>query len=118
MEQSEFSPELLKSDSGMFYMEISDKVKDAYELIEASTVTDEKKDKCREILETLLKEAKIASERDWGGVYDTARSAVERLINILSNSDVEENTLFESLRGVILKSRDSVLSWGEFKPKQ
>ena len=49
---------------------------------------------------------------------DTARYAVAGLVNILSDKNDEENQLFEAMKGVILGARNSVLSWGEFKPKQ
>lgn len=117
MEQSEFSPKLLDTEAGMFFLEISEKVNGAYELIDASNIDESKKEKCREILKKLLEDADREKEKNVSPA-DTARYAVAGLVNILSDKNDEENQLFEAMKGVILGARNSVLSWGEFKPKQ
>jgi len=117
MEQSEFSPKLLDTEAGMFFLEISEKVNDAYELIDASNIDETKKVECRRILAKMLENADKQKTKD-DHPADLARPYIVSLLNLLGNNDAEENQLFEALKGVILGARNSVLSWGEFKPKQ
>jgi hypothetical protein len=117
MEQSEFSPKLLDTEAGMFFLEISEKVNGAYELIDASNIDEAKKAECRKILERLVENAEKQKENSVHP-YDLARPYIESLLVLLDKDNNEENQLFEAVRNIILNARDSVLSWGEFKPKK
>lgn len=117
MEQSEFSPKLLDTEAGMFFLEITGKIKDAYDLIDASLITEDKKERCREVLVKLLENADRQKEKN-DHPYDLSRPYIESLLNVLDKDNDEENQLFEAIKNVILGARNSVLSWGEFKPKK
>lgn len=117
MEQPEFSPKLLDTEAGMFFLEISGKIKGAHELIDASLIDEDKKGRCREVLVKLLENADRAKEKN-ENPYDLSRPYIVELLNILDKNNDEENQLFEAVKGVILGARNSVLGWGEFKPKK
>lgn len=100
---------LLDTEGGMFQMEIGDKVNDARELIEASTVSETIKNECRKILDELVVLAK--EKKDKVDVADLCRSAVVKLLNLLDQTDSEQEQLFESVKMVILNARNSAKGW-------
>ena len=106
-DQSLVSEENLESELGMFHMEITSLSKDAYELIEISKVSELQKEKCNEILDQLIQNSIKKDQK----VVDLCYYAVLQLKNVLSSSDDEENQLFEGVRGVVYKARDSALGW-------
>jgi hypothetical protein len=108
-QEPKFSDDMLNTEGGMFLIEITNTIGEAEELIEISTVGDEIKEKCRVILRELLRRTELEKERT--DPYDVSRATVVALLDLLGTKDDEQHELFKSLRGVILKARDSVKGW-------
>jgi hypothetical protein len=106
--EHEFSDNLLDTEAGMFLMEIVQNVENAEELIGASEVSDEIKEKCRKIVGELVTKAKTETRVD---IYDHCRSALVKLLDVLDQEQEEQKQLYEALRSVILGARDSAKGW-------
>ena len=90
-------------------MEITNTIGGAYELIDASGVDEEIKEKCRIILRKLVSDAEV--EKDKLDPYILCRGALIQLSDLLRGFVDEHAQLFEGLKVVILKARDSVKGW-------
>ncbi len=112
---------LLETEAGMFLMEMEKLGQEAEEFIGASTVSEELKGKCREVIKRLQKNAREQfnkPERMITDPYDLARYAASELYTFLDlKNDPEQETLFTGLRDVILKARSSAKGW-QWPPKQ
>ncbi len=111
--KSEFNENFLNTEGGMFQLEIIEKIKEAEDFVDISTIDDEVKEKCREILKKLVQES--VEQRDKISPIDLCRNAITQLIDILNQKDEEQNQLFEAIKGVIYKARNSVLGWKDPK---
>lgn len=90
-------------------MEINDTIGEAEGLVDISRVSDETKEKCKHILQEFLRRVEL--EKDKIDIYDLCRTVISDLLILLDGKDDEHKQLFESLRDVILKARDSVKGW-------
>ncbi|MBA3733252.1 hypothetical protein H0W91_02655 [Patescibacteria group bacterium] len=105
----EFPNNILDTEGGMFQMEIMTIMPEALQLIEISQVNEEIKEKCKLILDDFVKVVKF--EKDKIDPYILSKGPVIKLLDLLDEKDDEQKQLFESLRDVILKARDSVKGW-------
>lgn len=105
----EFPDSILNNEGGMFQMEITNTIGEAKDLIEISTINEEIKEKTRVILQKLITNAE--TQIDKVGPYDLCRNTIAQLLNLLDQNDNEQRQLFENVRDVILKARNSVYGW-------
>lgn len=112
--------ELLETEAGMFFMEMEKLISETTELIDASTVDDVIKHGCKDVIHRLKERTENElpkSELYRSDPADLARVAVTELLQLLDYSDPEKNSLFDALKGVILKARNSAKGW-QWPPKQ
>ena len=101
--------ELLQSEGGMFLMELETAMRSAEELIAASTVDESLKKKCLEILHSLHDAAKDDPEQI--DPYNLARVCMIQLTDILNDTDGEQSTLYNALKEIVLRARNSAKKW-------
>lgn len=115
MKNERFPEDILDTEEGMFQLEISNTIGDAKDLVEASLVSDEIKEKCMSVLDHLV--VRVADNRDKMDPYGISRGTVSELLKALDVKDEEQRQLFESVKEVIWKACYSVKGW-EWPPKQ
>lgn len=104
-----FSAADLETEGRMFRMEVTNRMGEIHELIEASDVGEELKAKFREELEQTLSLNEI--QLDQISPVDLARGLIARWLYLINEKDIEQNELFESVRDIILDCRRSVKGW-------
>lgn len=106
-----FSEADLETEGRMFRMELTNRVDEINELIDASTVNDELKVRFREELDRTLSLNEI--QVDQLGPIDMSRGLISSWLDLINEKDIEQNELFESVRDVVLSCRRSVKGWPE-----
>jgi len=115
--------ELLKTEKGMFLLEL-DRVKPEIMIcIESAHVDEKLKDDFKKVLENLrsrtFEEMKREEYRkDEFNTYDMARWAITQLLDLVKNEGKEADDLFILVRDLIWKTIDSIKGWDRIKKRQ
>ena len=115
-ENAQEQEELLETDNGRFLFELRRISNDIEEYMGAAKVNWEIKKKCRAIIDNLKERAKDEVDKENRHLeivvpYDLARSTLNQLLDILDSENQEQHALYEALKDIILKVRDSAMGW-------
>jgi hypothetical protein len=108
-----FTDVALETEIGMFEMEIAGSIQEISGLIEISRISDDLKKKCDSSVQEFVEEIKKEGQRPMHerDIYDLCRGILGQLYGLLNHKDDEERQLFESIKDIVLKARDSVKGW-------